>query len=94
MRRQDLGALLKSARLKRNLSQAEVAARLKLNSPQSISDWERNYGSGVPVKTLKKLIKLYQLDATEVFDALLDYQQMKLEERLVSEFYGKKNRRA
>lgn len=82
--------MLKNARQAKGLSQADVAERLGLNSPQSVSDWERNYGSGVPVPTLKKLIKIYGLDPQEVFDALLDYQQNKLEAQLTREFFNKK----
>lgn len=82
--------MLKNARQAKGLSQADVAERLGLNSPQSVSDWERNYGSGVPIPTLKKLIKIYALDPQEVFDALLDYQQNKLEVQLTREFFNKK----
>ena len=90
MSEKNLGHILRTARLKKGLSQEDVSKYLKLNSPQSISDWERNYGSGVPLPTLKKLIKLYNLDADKIFAALLDYQQKKLEIQLKTEFYKRK----
>ncbi|MBX9768058.1 MAG: helix-turn-helix domain-containing protein [Bdellovibrionales bacterium] len=90
MAKKDIGTILKNARLKKRMSQMDLASMLRLNSPQSISDWERNYGSGIPLPTLKRLIKFYHLDVSEVFDALLDFQQMKLEEKLKAEFFGKK----
>lgn len=88
MKNGDLGAYLKNARVDKQLSQADVAKFLKLQSPQSISDWERGYGSLIPLKTLKKLIKLYHLDTSEVFEILLNYQLTNLEAKLTREFYG------
>ena len=84
-----LGSLLKEARVKKNLSQGDVAQFLKLNSAQSISDWERNYGSGVPVPSLKQLAKLYGMKLDQVFEALLESQVQKLEKALTAEFYKK-----
>jgi transcriptional regulator with XRE-family HTH domain len=92
MGKKDLGQLLKKARIKKKLSQSEVADRLGLQSAQSVSDWERNYGSGVPIASLKILIKLYGLDKFEVFDALMDYQINKLKENLEKEFFSASNK--
>ncbi|MGE0631106.1 MAG: helix-turn-helix domain-containing protein [Pseudobdellovibrionaceae bacterium] len=92
MKRPDLGIYLKNARVGKGKSQADVARFLRLQSPQSISDWERNYGSLIPLKTLKKLIKLYELDPAEVFEILLDYQLRSLEAKLTEEFYGRQNK--
>lgn len=89
-KRKDLGKLLRNARTQKQLSQTEVAQHLKLNSPQSISDWERNYGSGIPVPSLKQLIKLYGLNSRTAYEALLDFQFSKLETSLEKEFFGKK----
>jgi transcriptional regulator with XRE-family HTH domain len=83
----DIGELIKQGRIKKGLTQGQVAASLKLNSAQSISDWERNYGSGVPLQALRKLIKIYNLDTESVFDALLDYQFMRLKKDLKKRFY-------
>ena len=86
----DLGKYLKTARLKRGLSQLDVARHLKLASGQCISDWERNRGSTIPIAALKKLIPFYKLEAGRTFDILLKYQLGRLEEKITSEFYGKK----
>lgn len=85
----DLGLILKEGRRQRELSQADVARLLGLQSPQSISDWERNHGSMIPVRYLKKLIKIYGLSEPDVFEAILDYQWSKLEQKISKEFYGK-----
>ncbi len=83
----DIGNLLKEGRISKGLSQGQVATLLKLNSAQSISDWERNYGSGVPLNALRKLIKLYDLETETVFDALLEYQFLRLKKDLRKRFY-------
>ena len=85
----NLGSLLKEARVKKNLSQTDVAQFLNLNSAQSVSDWERNYGSGVPIQSLKQLAKLYGMKMDQVFQALLESQMQKLEKTLTAEFYKK-----
>jgi transcriptional regulator with XRE-family HTH domain len=83
----DIGSLLKDGRISKGLSQGQVASLLKLNSAQSISDWERNYGSGVPLNALRKLIKLYGLETETVFDTLLEYQFLRLKKDLKKRFY-------
>ncbi|MBX3032689.1 MAG: helix-turn-helix domain-containing protein [Bdellovibrionaceae bacterium] len=93
MRKKDLGAFLQTARRKKGLSQIEVAGYLKLQSAQSISDWERNYGSGVPIQSLKQLIKLYGLKDQQVFKLLLDHEFQKLKRCLTEDFYSKPVRR-
>lgn len=86
----DLGQYLKAARLKLNMSQLDVAKILKLGSAQSISDWERNYGSSVPLKTLKRLCSVYRLDENEAFKHAFDFQKSKLEQKMRKEFFKKK----
>ncbi|MBX3040718.1 MAG: helix-turn-helix transcriptional regulator [Bdellovibrionaceae bacterium] len=93
MAKMDLGIYLKQARLKAGHSQGDVARFLGLQSAQSISDWERNYGSGIPVKSLKELIKFYGMDAGRVFDLLLDYQYQKIQRALTEEFFPQRKRK-
>lgn len=93
MAKKDLGTLLRDGRHNKGFSQAEVASKLKLKSPQSVSDWERNYGSGVPVPMLKTLIRLYKLDQEEVFQALVDYKKRRVEMSLKREFYSGSRRK-
>ncbi|MGZ3722943.1 MAG: helix-turn-helix domain-containing protein [Bdellovibrionales bacterium] len=84
----DLGVYLKNARENRGLSQMQVAKVLKLKTGQSISDWERNRGSTIPVSALKKLIYLYELDVGEVFEVLLNHQLTRLEQKITEDFFG------
>lgn len=87
MAKMDLGNFLREARMRVGFSQGDVAQFLGLNSAQSVSDWERNYGSGIPVGSLKKLVKLYKLDADQAYKLLLDFQLQKVERSLKKEFF-------
>src|SRR4051812_222367 len=84
----DLGSYLKNAREGRGLSQIQVAKILGLKTGQCVSDWERNRGSTIPVKALKKLIGLYELDAADVFEVLLNHHLLRLERKLTGDFFG------
>ena len=90
----DFGAFLRDARVSRDLSQADVARHLGFASAQSVSDWERNRGSAVPVQALKRLIALYRLDANEVFEELCRYQELRLREKLEEKFFGRARKKS
>ena len=85
----DLGSYLRIARETAGLSQSDVAKLLKLTQFQSISQWERNASGSVPVKTLLRLIEIYELPADEMYDVLLKYQSKRMEEKLEQKFFGK-----
>ena len=85
----DLGSYLRIAREKAGLSQADVAKKLKLAQFQSISQWERNASGSVPMKTLHKLIEIYDLPVDELYDVLYRYQSRRMEEKLHKKFFGK-----
>lgn len=90
----DLGNYLRVAREKAGLSQGDVAKKLKMQQFQSISQWERNASGSVPIKTLLKLVEIYELPIEEVYEVLLKYQSKRMEERLERKFFGKsKNKR-
>lgn len=89
----DLGNYLRLAREKANLSQGDVAKKLKLAQFQSVSQWERNASGSVPVKTLLKLVEIYSLPIDEVYDVLLKYQSKRMEEKLEQKFFGKSKKR-
>lgn len=55
----EIGDNLKRIRLKRELSQNEVADKLNI-SRQAVSKWERNISSP-DIETLEKLRKLYDV---------------------------------
>lgn len=84
----DLGMYLRIARENSGLSQGDVAKLLKLSQFQSISQWERNASGSVPVKTLLKLIEIYELPVDEVYEVLHRFQAKRLEENLRKKFYG------
>jgi transcriptional regulator with XRE-family HTH domain len=92
----DLGAYLRIARENAGLSQGDVAKKLQMPQFQSISQWERNASGSVPIKTLIKLVEIYDLSINEVYDVLLKYQSKRMEEKLEKKFFGKskKNRTA
>lgn len=79
--------------MRRELSQMDVARYLGLQTAQSVSDWERNYGSSIPIPALKKLVRLYGLSENEVFEMVLEFQYEKLKEKLEAEFYTRASRR-
>lgn len=85
----DLGSYLRIARESAGLSQNDVAKLLKLTQFQSISQWERNASGSVPVKTLLKLIEIYEVPVDEMYDVLLKYQSKRMEEKLEQKFFGK-----
>ncbi len=72
-----LGNFLKGKREQKGLTQAQVAAKLGYGSPQFISNIERGI-SRVPIKSLKSFIMVYELDANEVVDVLLEEQKAQL----------------
>lgn len=69
---------LRTARESRRLSQSDVAKILGLSSPQFVSNWERGL-SQVPLKTLRVLVRVYQLDPTEITEIVLLDQRRSLE---------------
>lgn len=77
-----LGTYLKEGRIKQGLTKAEVARRLKLESPWPVYQWERDRGSALPLPVLKKLITLYDLEGQVVLDLLLQYQLARLDQKV------------
>lgn len=65
---------LRAKRIRANLTQGEVAKKLKLNNAQFISNIERGLAP-VPFSTLKVLMKLYSLRYKELADKYLELQE-------------------
>lgn len=63
----ELSNYLKKSRENLGLSQTFVSSKLGYSSPQFVSNWERGL-SHPPVKSLKKIAKLYKLKDKELFD--------------------------
>lgn len=78
-----LGAFLKEKRIKRNLSQSEVAQLLKYSTPQFISNWERGVSSP-PLDKINTLIDLYGLSRREIIEVILDETRDHLESQIIS----------
>lgn len=67
----DLATYLKKSRESVGLSQTVVSSKLGYSSPQFVSNWERGL-SHPPIKSLKKIAKLYKLRDKELFDIYVD----------------------
>jgi transcriptional regulator with XRE-family HTH domain len=83
--RDDFAQYLKSCREKVNLTQAEVAEKLGYSTPQFISNWERAI-SVPPLRSLKTLAKVYQLDVDQLFETILQMSVTTTEQSLRNEF--------
>ena len=88
MKKHTLGSYLKSARLKKKLTATEVAALTNIGSPLQVLTWERDQGQVLPLRTLKKLIFLYDLDVQVVFDLILQYQMSRIEQKFIKLIEG------
>lgn len=67
------GDFLKTSREAQGLSQRDVSTELGYNTSQFISNWERGL-SQPPIPTLRKLAKLYKIDAETLFNVILEAQ--------------------
>lgn len=72
-----LGKFLKASRTNVELSQAEVAKKLGYNSAQYISNFERGLCMP-PLKKLRKLILMYDIEPEVVYDMMLKAQEREL----------------
>lgn len=78
-----LSKYLYEKRLAKEITQGNLARVLGYASPQFISNWERGLAKP-PLSTLKKMIKILDLDVDELLTIL-----MKIEERRIREYiYG------
>lgn len=79
----NLGQYLKDAREESNLTQAQVAKKLGLSSPQYISNVERGL-CPVSVDQLAKLIPLYRLNPHQIVDIMVENHRSLLAKQLIS----------
>lgn len=68
-----LGTLLKDARIKQGFSQRDISTKLGYTSPQFISNIERGLCMP-PLRQLKVMIELYNLNREEVADLIINAQ--------------------
>lgn len=80
-----LSKYLHEKRVAKEITQGNLARMLGYASPQFVSNWERGLAKP-PLSTLKKMIKILDLDVDELLTIL-----MKIEEKRLREiFYGKR----
>lgn len=77
-----LGAYFRGVRLEQGLSQRFVARQLSC-SPQFLYSFEKGKIS-IPLETLAKMIKLYDLEVSSVVDRLLEIERVHLYKGLSS----------
>jgi transcriptional regulator with XRE-family HTH domain len=80
-----LGIFLKESRLKRHLSQNDVATALRYDSPQYVSDWERGVSSP-PMKKLVQISHVLHVSADRIFQLLVESAKQKLEADLFHQY--------
>lgn len=87
MKKIKLSDYLSKKRTQSGLTQSEVSQTLGYSTPQFISNWERGVSSP-PVETIKKLAKMYNASADELFEIFLRESLEQTEKNLIKQFYG------
>ena len=80
-----LGEILKTLREKAGLTQSDAASALGYTTPQFISNVERGIAMP-PIKTIPKLARLYNTDASYLFGCVRDAKIADMREKLNREF--------
>ena len=71
------GKFLKEKRIKKSLTQAEIASALGYKTSQFISNWERGL-STPPAGVIKKVAQIYGVDPKELLGLLIDITVSKI----------------
>jgi transcriptional regulator with XRE-family HTH domain len=82
-----LAQFLKNKRIIAGFSQKDVATKLGYSTSQFISNWERGV-SQPPLSTLRKLAEVFQINAEEMFNVLLESTIAQVEVDLKRKFYS------
>lgn len=85
------GEFLKQSREAQGLSQRDVSDALGYNTSQFISNWERGL-SLPPIPVLRKLAKVYNVDAEVIFNAILEAQVEMVTQNLKEKFIAEHGR--
>lgn len=80
--------LLRNLRRSRGLSQQQFAKLIGVSTGQTISNWERGYGSSISMKHLRLIVKKFGLDPNKTLDAYLNDEKEKLKHLLIKEWKG------
>lgn len=70
--KQVIGKIIRNARIKKNLTQLDLAKKLGYDSTQFVSLFERGL-SKCPTKTLGKICKMLDIDKDDVFNIIVDH---------------------
>src|SRR3954465_6490883 len=81
VKHQLLGNYLKEARVKKKLSQWDVAKKMGYTTPQFISNVERGISSP-PLNALKMLVDLYDLSPKDLMQVISEEQERILKQNL------------
>lgn len=79
-----LGDYLYEKRLAKGITQGDLATVLGYTSPQFVSNWERGLAKP-PLETLKKMIKMLDLDVDELLTILMKMEEERLRKRIFGE---------
>lgn len=82
-----LAEFLKNRRVQKGLTQSAVAEKLGYTTSQFISNWERGISSP-PMKTLKKLSKMYGVSPEEVYEIVLEVSVQEVTSKLQRNFFS------
>lgn len=82
-----LAEFLKNRRIQKGLTQSAVAEKLGYTTSQFISNWERGISSP-PMKTLKKLSKMYGVSPEEVYEIVLEVSVQEVTSKLQRNFFS------
>lgn len=64
------------------MSQKNFAKALGLGSGQLTSNWERGYGSPMPISALKRMIKVFDLDSEDTLEAYIHDAKERLAKKI------------
>jgi transcriptional regulator with XRE-family HTH domain len=85
----NLSSFLREQRLKANLSQRAVAAKLGYSTSQFVSNWERELADP-PVEVLPTLAELYGIPKEQMLKIFLDAKLEEVTANLRKKFFGRK----
>lgn len=83
-RYETLSNYLHQKRIAKNITQSNLASVLGYTSPQFISNWERGLAKP-PFDTLRKMIKILDLDVDELVTILLKIEEKRIREYIYGE---------
>jgi len=84
-----LADFVRELREKKGLTQKQVADQMGYSTAQFISSWERGEREP-PVNALWTLAEIFEVSAQRLYDVMLEYRTLNIEEQLKAEFLAQK----